>query len=284
MFRISPADRVSIVGKTGSGKSFFVKRLLKEMEREAEKLNFYYPIIVLDNKGSPKTFQGFGKRIKKLKDLKKSLAAAVPVIVYSPQESERTMNYYAGFFEYLYKLNEPMLIYVDEFTLLGKGENIPEYVEKFYKQGRERLQALWAATQNPVYLSHDVLSQADHYFVFDLLNKSDRERMAAMAGDQLRKRPNEIHGFWYFGTSERNPEYFPNVLTKNVISTENVSKEQTKNSEETEGESVKGKYIVSIFILGLVMVFVLPLWKTAFKFLAAKVPATQPIATFTEQA
>jgi hypothetical protein len=254
------------------------------MEREAGKLNFYYPIIILDNKGSPQTFQGFGKRIKKLKDLKKSLAAAVPVIVYSPQESERTMNYYAGFFEYLYKLNEPMLVYVDEFTLLGKGENIPEYVEKFYKQGRERLQALWAATQNPVYLSHDVLSQADHYFVFDLFNKSDRERMAAMAGDPLKKRPNERHGFWYFGTSERNPEYFPNVLTKNVISTENVSKEQTKNSEETEGESVKGKYIVSIFILGLVMVFVLPLWKTAFKFLAAKVPATQPIATFTEQA
>ena len=284
MFNISPADRVSIVGKTGSGKSFFVKRLLKDMEREAQKLNFYYPIIILDNKGSPKTFQGFGKRIKKLKDLRKNLAAAVPVIVYSPQESERTMNYYAGFFEYLYKLNEPMLVYVDEFTLLGKGENIPEYVEKFYKQGRERLQALWASTQNPVYLSHDVLSQADHYFVFDLLNKADRERLASMAGDQLRKRPTELHGFWYFGTSERNPEYFPNILTKNVISKENVVNEPDKNNEETEGEKMKGKYIVSLFVLGLVMIFILPLWKKAFQFLGEKVPATQPIATFTEQA
>jgi len=284
MFNISPADRVSIVGKTGSGKSFFVKRLLKDMEREAQKLNFYYPIIILDNKGSPKTFQGFGKRIKKLKDLKKSLAAAVPVIVYSPQESERTMNYYAGFFEYLYKLNEPMLVYVDEFTLLGKGENIPEYVEKFYKQGRERLQALWAATQNPVYLSHDVLSQADHYFVFDLLNKSDRERMSAMAGDALKKRPKEIHGFWYFGTSERDPQYFPNVLTKNVTLSENVGNEPTQKNGEMEGERMKGKYIVSLFVLGLVMVFIIPLWKYAFKFLGEKMPATQPISTFAEKA
>ncbi len=283
MFNISPADRVSVVGKTGSGKSVLVKRLLKAMEKEAQKLNFYYPIIILDNKGSPKTFQGFGKRIKKLKDLKPSLAKGLTIIVYSPQEAERNVHYYAGFFEYLYKLNEPMLVYVDEFTLLGKGENIPEYVEKFYKQGRERLQALWGATQNPVYLPHDFLSQADHYFVFDLLNKADRERIASMAGDQLKKRPEEIHGFWYFGTSQRNPEYFPNILTKNITSKENKSNEE-KNNVESEGKKVKGKYIVSIFVLGLVMVFVLPLWKNAFKFLGEKVPATQPIATFTEQA
>lgn len=284
MFHISPADRVSIVGKTGSGKSVLVKRLLKEIEREAEKLNFYYPIIILDNKGSPKTFQGFGKRIKQLKDLKKSLAAGLSVIVYSPQESERNGHYYAGFFEYLYKLNEPMLVYVDEFALLGKGENIPEYVEKFYKQGRERLQALWAATQNPVYLSHDVLSQADHYFVFDLLNKADRERIAAMAGDQLKKRPEEIHGFWYFGTTQRNPEYFPNKLTKNITSKENESSEEKNNLEEKEGPKMKGKYIISLFILALVMVFIIPLWKNTFKFLGEKIPATQPIASYTEQA
>ena len=176
------------------------------------------------------------------------------------------------------------MVYVDEFTLLGRGENIPEYVEKFYKQGRERLQALWASTQNPVYLSHDVLSQADHYFVFDLLTKSDRERMAAMAGDDLKKRPKEIHGFWYFGTSERDPQYFPNVLTKNIMLAENVGNEPTQKNGEMEDERMKGKYIVSLFVLGLVMVFIIPLWKYAFKFLGEKMPVTQPISTFAEKA
>jgi len=281
MFRISPADRVSIVGKTGCGKSFFARRLLKEMEKEAGKLNFYYPIIILDNKGSLKTFQGFGKRIRKLKDLKPALAADTPIIVYSPQEGERNQNYYAGFFEFLYKLNAPMLVYVDEFALLGKGENIPEYVERFYKQGRERLQALWGATQNPVFLSHDFLTQADHFFVFDLLNKADREKMAAMAGDQLKQRLDDKHGFWYFGTSERNPKYFKNELTKNVMSKETIGSEEKIIKEEPK---MKGKYIISLFVLGLVMTFIIPLWKTGFKALSSKVPATQPVADFTANA
>lgn len=281
-FRISPADRVSIVGKTGTGKSVLAKRLLEAMAKEAEKLNFYYPIIILDNKGSLKTFAGFGKRIRKLRDLKPSLAKELPIIVYSPQEGERDVAHYSGFFEFLYNLNEPMLVYVDEFTLLGRGENIPEYVERFYKQGRERLQALWGATQNPVYLPHDFLSQADHYFIFDLLTKADRERVAAMAGDPLKKRPNDKHGFWYFSVSERDPEYFENRLTKNIKPPENIG-EETKNTFE-EVPEMKGRYIVSLFILGGVLVFIIPLWKTIFKAGANKVNALQPVSNYVQNA
>ena len=281
-FKISPSDRVSIVGKTGSGKTYLARRLLAGMAREAKKLPFYYPIIILDNKGRLETFRGFGKRIRKLKALRQALVSSTPIITYSPEEGEQNEKYYTGFFDFLYNLNMPMLVYVDELALVGTGNDMPESYEKFMKQGRERMQSLWAATQNPVFVAHDFFSNADHFFIFDLLLETDRNKMAAFAGAPVKERPEEKHGFWYFSTNSRNPEYFSNKLDTNKLMKEN----ETRNLNEDEGGqlSVKTKWIMSILVLGLVMVFVLPLWKKAFQFMGEKIPATAPIANFTQEA
>lgn len=282
-FQISPSEHVSIVGKTGSGKTVLARRLLKGMEEAAESLPFYYPIVILDNKGSLKTFAGFGKRIRKLKDLKKELREGTPIIVYSPKEDEQTRAYYEGFFKYLYNLNQPLLVYVDELALIGHGNDTPEYYEKFRKQGRERLQTLWAATQNPVFVNHDFFSNADHFFIFDLILKADREKMAAFAGEAVKERPVDKHGFHYFSTSNRYPSYFENKLDKSV---ENVNNGGNTNitQEKEEKTSMSKKWIVSIFVLGGVLVFVLPLWKKFFGFVGTKIPSLQPVANYTQEA
>lgn len=281
-FKISPSDRVSIVGKTGSGKTYLARRLLSNMALEAKKLPFYYPVIILDNKGHMETFRGFGKRIRRLKKLKDALVSSVPIITYTPDETEQNEKYYTGFFDFLYKLNVPMLVYVDELALVGTGNDMPESYEKFMKQGRERMQALWAATQNPVFVAHDFFSNADHFFIFDLMLESDRNKMAAFAGSPVKERPEDKHGYFYFSTDARNPEYFSNQLDKNKLFKEN----EIRNLIEEEGGrfSVKTKWIMSILVLGLVMVFVLPLWKKAFQFVGEKIPATAPIAAYTQEA
>lgn len=282
-FQISPSEHVSIVGKTGSGKTVLARRLLKGMSDAAATLPFYYPIIILDNKGSLKTFAGFGKRIRKLKDLKKQLREGEPIIVYSPTEAEQTRAYYEGFFKYLYNLNKPLLVYVDELALVGHGNNTPEYYEKFRKQGRERLQTLWAATQNPVFVNHDFFSNADHFFIFDLILKADREKMAAFAGEAVKERPIDKHGFHYFSTGERYPQYFENKLDKKPSSEDNNSNGNI-NHEKEETESMSKKWIVSILVLGGVLVFVLPLWKHFFNFVGTKVPVLKPVADYTAEA
>lgn len=282
MFKISPSDRVSIVGKTGSGKTYLARRLLSGMALEAKKLPFYYPVIILDNKGHMETFRGFGKRIRRLKNLKGALVSSVPIITYTPDETEQNEKYYTGFFDFLYKLNMPMLVYVDELALVGKGNDMPESYEKFMKQGRERMQSLWAATQNPVFVAHDFFSNADHFFIFDLMLETDRNKMASFAGAPVKERPDDKHGYFYFSTDSRNPDYFTNQLDKNRLLRENVN----RNLIEEEGGhlSVKTKWIMSILVLGLVMVFVLPLWKKAFQFVGEKIPMTAPIAAYTQEA
>jgi len=287
-FNILPTDRVSVVGKTGSGKSVLVKRILKEMSQQAKEFPFRYPIIILDTKGAEKTFGGFGTRVGHLAELNPTIYEQ-SITVYSPVPEENNRRYYEGFFEYLYGLNIPMLVYIDELTDIGKGNDVPPAYQRFMKLGRERYQALWAGTQNPVFINHDFFSNADHFFIFDLNLEADRKKLAAFAGDEVKERVANKHGFWYYSTDSRYPIYDSNQLPRsrsNPISDIAKTTEAIINPTRDESEDVqmlKGKYVVSIFVLAGVLVFVIPLWKKGWSLFGSKVSAVQPISDFVQQ-
>lgn len=274
-FYISPTDRVSILGKTGSGKSVLTKRLLAEMKRQAESFPFYYPIIVLDQKGQPKTFRGFGKRVKTLKNLWREIdREKEPILVYSPIPEENNLEGADRFFRELYESDLPNLTYVDELTLATDKNKPLKHYEMYMKQGRERLQSLWQATQNPIFVPHDFFSNADHFFVFDLLLDEDRKKIAGFAGKEVLERPADKHGFWYYSVSERNPVYYKNELPPGAL----VDSPAAEGKEEKR--TMSSKWVISMFILGFVLLFVLAVWKNVFEFVGKKVPAAKPVTDF----
>jgi len=259
---------------------------MQEMSNLSKALPFYYPVVILDNKGVSKTYAGFGKRITRLKKLRAALWEEIPIIVYSPVEDEQTQSFYNGFFEYMYQRNKPCLVFVDELALVAKRDNVPEFYEKFMKQGRERLQALWAGTQNPIFVNHDFFSNSDHFFVFDLLLDTDRKKISTFAGKLVMERPPETHGYWYYSTRMRDPEYFANKIEKKANTKYTGKQDQNLSINEKEGgkKPMSMKRLWALMILAFFVMLLFPLYKKLFDGIAAKVPGFAPVSAYIDEA
>ena len=275
-FNIGLDERVSIVGKTGSGKTTLARGLLSWRRNQSAEWD-WYPIFVLDTKQQG-DFDGLGfTKVTRLRQLPK-VAQKNRLIIYAPIPEEKNTRFYDGFFRWIRAMGGPSLTYIDEMADIAKGNSVSYEYSLLMKQGRGDNMSIWGATQFPVDVPRDFLGAAEHFFVFDLKRKSDRERAAELIGDEAKPRVKEKYGFWYYNDDMRTATYFSNEQPLKL-----APLLPGMGGSEQGGGDVNSRYIWGILVLALLMAVTIPLWKLAARFLASKIPALGGAANWVAQ-
>jgi len=112
-----------------------------------------------------------------------------PKIIYAPRHSELiNFDVINRFFQWLY-LRENTTVYVDEvYSVCHRGE-IPTFYHALLTRGRELNLSTFSSTQRPKQIPAVVLSESEHYYVFQLMLPQDRQRIREMlpvTDEQLR--------------------------------------------------------------------------------------------------
>lgn len=207
-----PSDqRAFITGKTGSGKTFFTRRLVKPVRR----------LVVLDSKGTLTTW-GLEEWDR---DSRKRLANGEDVRVRVAIEAGRDpARFWEDVLEEAYNAANVM-VYLDEASQIAQGPNPSPWLNSVWTRGREYGVAAIAASQRPRQIPRILISEAEHIVMFRLNLPSDRDYMADMIGEEGRIWPwddpdeaekrstraalpkDDKYGFWYMDMAGDWPIY-----------------------------------------------------------------------------
>lgn len=166
-------DRVGVFGQTGSGKTTLAQVLLQHREQ----------VVVCDPKRRinwPGYVQADFRTLLKLDPIK------YPKIIYKPTFSDindnkgRVIN---AFFRWVYE-RERCTCYVDELSLIARGDDYPRYYGVNVQQGREQEIEIWSGSQRPMFIPQIAMSEAEHLFCFYLKLPQDRSKIEQLAGIQ----------------------------------------------------------------------------------------------------
>lgn len=194
MIEIRRGDRVFVVGTTGSGKSFLLRKLSAAQPY----------VIVLDPKhqwtwGQERPAYGPGIITNRL-DLVMRWDEPAPVVYRPPYDEQR-----AGcpeFFMWLFERRNTICV-VDEVISITPPVNIPREFAICIQQGRSRNVGLWMATQRPSRIPIPILSESEHHCVFRLRHPKDLRRMAEYTDPIVEDEPATGHDFWYYNDRDQ---------------------------------------------------------------------------------
>lgn len=213
--QINPDQRTFVTGKTGSGKTFLVKRLIRPLSR----------VVVLDSKG---TLDKWGLE-EWDRDSRKKLGSGEDVRVRVAIEPGRDpARFWEDVLEEVYNAANVML-YIDEASQIAQGANPSPWLNSVWTRGREFGVGAIAASQRPRQIPRILISEAEHVLIFRLNLQGDRDYMAEMVGETGRVWPwedpdeaevrstrealpyDEPHGFWYMNMASDAPIYVPGL-------------------------------------------------------------------------
>ncbi|MEM4360274.1 MAG: hypothetical protein QXT45_07060 [Candidatus Bilamarchaeaceae archaeon] len=162
--RIAECDRVFIVGKTGSGKTYWASHMLGSRD----------DVVVLDSLWRIDRSSGMFSRAKII----------------------RSVDDFARFCEANFQRGG-FIVYLDE--LLELVEENKELFIKLCTRGRAQGIGMWYSTQRPRGIPRVGLSEAEHYVIFTLTLADDRKFMYEQVGrDEILAKPVDIYGYWYY--------------------------------------------------------------------------------------
>lgn len=204
---VSTNDRIFITGKTGSGKTYLMKFLTRQVKR----------LAVFDPKGSLdlddwKLEPFSDKGVSKLKNGEEARLR----VRYLPGEEIAT--YWLKMLEVFYHIGN-VTIYIDEvYQVNGGPTTTPSpIVNTLYTLGRELGIGVWGVTQRPSWVPLVHMSESDHFFVFRLNMLDDRRRMAEVSGSNNILEPiRDPYGFFYMRPEWEEAEYIPKLSVKYV--------------------------------------------------------------------
>lgn len=184
---IKSNERIFITGKTGSGKSYWIKKQLLHIERFV----FYDPKHEHDDVDAVV--------VHTLDDLKIALAkhkriSYRPYLIDDQQFNELCRIIY----------NTGNLIFIiDEMAFHVQSWQIQPYHDLLQRLGRKRGIGIWNATQRPRCAHNTILSESDHIISFKLMLQTDRKKLAE-SFDPLFEKANELADYhWiYYNTRE----------------------------------------------------------------------------------
>lgn len=207
--KIKDDEHVLIAGRTGSGKTQLARVYLAGVKN----------VVVLDTKGrfswpevpgtqwekgirsSHRLVEG-GKNLTLVTRLDHLKKARTPKIIYRPVHEEMHIDYYNEFYRWCY-LRQNTTVYTDEVMSVCKNhQTYPEFLKAIMTRGRELRVVHWGSTQRPANIAVVAISEATHFFVFDLNMESDRKKLTEISGClEFMERPQVRYGkysFWYY--------------------------------------------------------------------------------------
>lgn len=199
---IDAHERYCILGKTGSGKTEWVKYMLRLVSRKM-------PVVIVDIKeqwlGDYPVWETNKKERGTIDkpwlidefDPKKWVQCLQPDELGSGDERLEKLCY-----ELLKYRNR--FIYFDETEGLCTANSVPQGIRRIWKTGRSKGIGAWVATQTPSGIPRIFKSQADKFFTFQV-GMEDVD-LAAMIGHVERDALAELEPFEYFFYDTKNHE------------------------------------------------------------------------------
>lgn len=187
------AEHIFVAGKTGSGKTVLVERMLR-----------YYPyVVVADFKGRLR-WPGY-ERCRTLDALG---AAKGTHLIYAPVWEEfRDPEATESFYEWIFRRGN-CIVCTDEARMIAERGRIPEFYHASLIQGRELGIGVWSLSQRPMGLEQAILSESDRFYIFHLSLGQDRGKFEEMVEHRLPNLPPD-HSFLYV---EKASMHFPRHL------------------------------------------------------------------------
>lgn len=185
-----PDNRVLLCGRTGCGKTTLVKELLKFM-------NNFVKIIIVDTKGlwtNRKPFAKNGLGTVETPRLVQSFNPKFNVQVFQTFEWNDALEECC---KQILKLGH-YIFYIDDIGGLADAYSIPNGIQNIWTMGRANFVGGWASTQYPKRIPKIFKSQAEHFFIFNLVQE-DKDDVVKFAQD-IRIATQKIANrfFWYF--------------------------------------------------------------------------------------
>lgn len=167
---ISPArtDRAVLIGRTGSGKTTVAREICSARDY----------VVVYDHKLNLR-WPGF-QRFHRLQELQAADPVKIPKMIYAPCPDEfEDVDAISDFFKFAY-FRGNTTVYVDEiYSVCSAGGRIPKWYKLCFTQGREMGVSTISSTQRPKDIPQVALSEAEHWYIFQLLMEQDREKVSA---------------------------------------------------------------------------------------------------------
>lgn len=192
---VKETERAVFVGRTGSGKTLLAKSLLVT----------YPHVLAIDEKAEFRLPRDI--IVNRLDDLPAVLDEMkhrpYEPVIYQPEPEFWNIDSYNEVFRLVY-LRRHMTVYVDEIYAVMKGLIFPHWYQAVLTRGRSLEIRTISCTQRPSRIPISVLSESEHYAVFQLQLEDDRAKMAGLIGKEaLREIPK--HSFWYYNVGQDGP-------------------------------------------------------------------------------
>lgn len=188
---VSLADRWFVLGMTGTGKTTYAQRLIRELRR-------LYPVAalyVLDSKGDP-LFARW-PNVDTGQEPPPPLREAGGIQVWSPPLDDFAA--YDLWLGGILKERRPAILFVDELSSIGRqsGADFPVNFARILKQGRALNISAIVLSQEAAYIPRQIIGQASHAAVFRLQDDTDLRRAAKLLDLAEPRNPEREHGFHY---------------------------------------------------------------------------------------
>lgn len=195
---ISSNDRIAVVGKTGSGKSYLARHLVWEpldrvifhdwKAQEHEDLNA--PVLsTLDQVHEALFAESEEERLYKF--------------VYVPEAGEHGLDAWDELCRLVYEKGDFHLIGDEIKGIYQQGNSVrpvSDHHEKILTRGRSRGVGITNLSQRPKKIPMECMSESEHVFAFRLNLADDRKRLGEIFGSEHEDRLRELdsHRFLYY--------------------------------------------------------------------------------------
>lgn len=191
-------DRVALIGKTGTGKTYFARVLSEPIAR----------FVVIDSKGD------IDPQKWRLETVPDNWSESTPLV----RRLLRGENVRLRFRAPLNRDYRPILrlilrsknvtLYIDEvLAVVPERRPAPEEYDALYTRGRALGIGVWASMQRPRAVPTNTLAQADWFFIFRLPRPEDRKYAAAYTSENVGQKIQDTYGFWTYHSSWTTARY-----------------------------------------------------------------------------